>query len=129
MEYFAFSPVRNMWILDGAITAERLKDSRSPQEFIGYGIKEASTLCFMYYAGGKIQEFLEKQAEKRGNSIALDARVLEDGFLKDAFNNASIEKSLNEFNALFDAEGKLKVSKAELYDIVPPEKVPLPSLI
>ena len=118
LQSFAFDPVKNMWILDGAITAERLKDSRSPQEFIGYGIKEASTLCFMYYAGGKIQEFLEKQAEKRGNSIALDARVLEDGFLKDAFNNASIEKSLNEFNALFDAEGKLKVSKAELYDFI-----------
>lgn len=118
IQSFAFDPVKNMWILDGAITAERLKDSRSPQEFVGYGIKEASTLCFMYYAGGKIQEFLENQAEKRGKSIALDARVLEDGFLKDAFGDASIEKSLNEFNALFDAEGKLKVTKAELYDFI-----------
>lgn len=118
LQGFAFDPVKNMWILDGAITAERLKDSRSPQEFVGYGIKEASTLCFMYYAGGKIQEFLEHQAEKKGKSIALDARVLEDGFLKNAFNDSSIEKSLNEFNALFDAEGKLKVSKAELYDFI-----------
>ena len=64
VEYFAFSPVRNMWILDGAITGERLKDSRSPQEFIGYSIKEASTLLFMYYAGGKIQELLEKKAKE-----------------------------------------------------------------
>ena len=39
---------QNMWILDGFITGERLKDSRSPQEFVGYGIKEASTLFFMY---------------------------------------------------------------------------------
>ena len=118
LQGFAFDPVKNMWILDGAITAERLKDSRSPQEFVGYGIKEASTLCFMYYAGGKIQEFLEKMADKKGKSISLDARVLEDDFLKDAFNNASIEKSLEEFAVLFDKEGKLKVSKAELYDFI-----------
>ena len=115
---FAFDPVKNMWILDGAITAERLKDSRSPQEFVGYGIKEASTLCFMYYAGGKIQEFLENQAERKGKSISLDARVLEDGFLKGAFEDSSIEKSLNEFKALFNAEGKLKVSQAEFYDFI-----------
>ena len=113
-----FDPVKNMWLLDGSITAERLLDSRSPQEFIGYGIKEATTLCFMYYAGKKIQDFLEVQAEKKGKSISLDARVLENGFLKDSFNDASIEKSLNEFKKLFDAEGKLKVPKAELYDFI-----------
>ena len=39
IESLAFSPVKNMWVLDGAITAERLKDSRSKQEFIGYAIK------------------------------------------------------------------------------------------
>ena len=70
---FAFSPVKNMWILDGAITGERLADSRSPQEFIGYFIKEMSTLCFMYYAGGKIQDALEKYAHSKYNkSIGLD---------------------------------------------------------
>ena len=45
---FAFSPVKNMWILDGAITGERLADSRSPQEFMGYSIKEGLYLFFMY---------------------------------------------------------------------------------
>ena len=112
IEYFAFSPVRNMWILDGCITAERLKDSRSPQEFIGYGIKEAMTLCFMYYAGGKIQEGLEKRAvTKHNKSIALDARVLEGNGLKQAFENGSVEKSLAEF-------GKANKSNAELYDFI-----------
>lgn len=118
VEGFVFDPVKNMWILDGAITAERLKDSRSPQEFIGYGIKEASTLFFMYYAGGKIQEFLENQAEKKGKSIRLDARVIEDGFLKDAFKDSSIEKSLNELKSFYDEKGKLKVSKAQLYEFI-----------
>lgn len=93
---FAFSPVKNMWILDGAITGERLADSRSPQEFAGYAIKEASTLCFMYYAGGKIQEALEKWAQKKYNkSIGLDARVLEGEDLAKSFQNGSIQNHLN----------------------------------
>ncbi len=112
VESFAFSPVKNMYILDGFITGERLKDSRSTQEFIGYGIKEASTLCFMYYAGGKIQELFEKQAEKKYNkSIRLDARVIEAGELKKMFENSTIEKSLAEFK-------KANTSKADLYEFL-----------
>lgn len=94
----AFSPVKNMWILDGCITGERLKDSRSTQEFIGYGIKEASTLCFMYYAGGKIQDLLEKRAnEKHQRCIGLDARVIEDGSVQKCFEDKSILKSISQF--------------------------------
>ena len=112
VESLAFSPVKNMWVLDGAITAERLKDSRTKQEFIGYAIKEASILFFMYYAGGKIQELLENYADKKHNtSIALDARVLEDGFLKGAFEDGSIAKSLEEFKAA-------NTSKANLYEFL-----------
>lgn len=99
IESLAFSPVKNMWVLDGAITAERLKDSRSQQEFVGYAIKEASILTFMYYAGGKIQSILEKKASEKGLSIGLDARVIEDGFLKQAFDDGSISKFLEEFNS------------------------------
>lgn len=103
----AFSPVKNMWILDGCITGERLKDSRSTQEFIGYGIKEASTLCFMYYAGGKIQDWLEKRAnEKHQKCIGLDARVIEDGSVQKVFDNKSIQKSIEQFkNAASTDEG------------------------
>lgn len=112
LESFAFSPVKNMWILDGFITGERLKDSRSPQEFVGYGIKEASTLFFMYCAGDKIQKMLEKQAKDKYNkSIGLDARVLEDDFLKKAFEDGSIQKSLDEFRAA-------NISKANLYEFL-----------
>ena len=38
--------------------------------------------------------------------------------MKNAFNDASIEKSLNEFKVFFDAEGKLKVPKSELYEFI-----------
>ena len=95
---FAFSPVKNMWILDGAITGERLADSRSPQECAGYGIKEGLYLFFMYYAGGKIQEYMENKADKKHKkSIGLDARVIENGELQKAFENGSVKNSLKAF--------------------------------
>jgi len=112
IESLAFSPVKNMWVLDGAITAERLADSRTKQEFIGYTIKEASLLFFMYYAGGKIQEMLENYAEKKYKmSIGLDARVIEDGYMKKAFEDGSILKSLEEFKSA-------NTSKADLYEFL-----------
>ncbi len=112
IEYFAFSPVKNMLILEGAITTTRLKDSRSPQEFIGYAIKEAAAWTFLYFAGEKIQNAVEKHAKDKYNkSIGLDARVLEGGQLKQAFDNGTIEKSLEEFSAA-------KTSNADLYEFL-----------
>ena len=112
IEYFAFSPVKNMLILEGAITTTRLKDSRSPQEFIGYAIKEAAAWTFLYFAGEKIQNAVEKHAKDKYNkSIGLDARVLEGGQLKQAFDNGTIEKSLEEFSAA-------KTSNANLYEFL-----------
>lgn len=100
VEYFAFSPVKNMLILEGAITTTRLSDSRSPQEFIGYAIKEAFAWTFLYFAGAKIQKAIENHAkEKYSKSIGLDARVLEGGELQKTFENGAIEKSLKEFKA------------------------------
>ena len=112
VEEFAFSPVKNMYIMDGFITTERLTDSRSSQEFAGYAIKEASCLFFLYYAGKKIQELMEKSAKNKHNkSITLDSRVLEDENFKKAFEDGSIEKSLNEFKAA-------NTSKVNLYEFL-----------
>lgn len=98
VEDFAFSPVKNMYILDGFITTERLADSRSTQELAGYAIKEGSCLFFLYYAGRKIQEWMEKSAKKKYNkSITLDSRVLESDNFKKSFEDGSIEKSIAEF--------------------------------
>jgi hypothetical protein len=100
VEYFVFSPVKNMLILEGAITTTRLKDSRSPQELIGYAIKESFAWIFLYFAGARIQKAIENNAKAKYNkSISLDARVLEGGELKKAFEDGSIEKSLEEFKA------------------------------
>lgn len=112
VEEFAFSPVKNMYIMDGFITTERLADSRTSQEFVGYAIKEASCLCFLYYAGRKIQEYMEHRAkDKHQKSITLDSRVLEDEGLKKAFEDGSIEKSLKEFKAA-------NTSKVNLYEFL-----------
>lgn len=100
-ESLAYNSVKNMWIVDGAITSERLLDSRNPQEFIGYAIKEAFSLCFLYYAGGKIQKFLENNAMKKHNrNIALDARVLENNYIKQIFKDGTIKSSLDAFDKI-----------------------------
>lgn len=103
---FMFSPVKNLMILDGAISGERLATSRNMQDFLGYGIKEGSFWIFMYYAGQRIQTHLEKSAEtKHKKSIDLDARVIESDELKKAFHDNSLKKSIDEFaNCKTDVE-------------------------
>jgi hypothetical protein len=101
-----------MWLLDGAITTERLYDSRNPQEFTGYAIKEGSLLFFMYYAGDKIQQYLQNRAnDKYKKSIGLDAVVLEEGKMQKAFENGTIVKSIEEFN-------KANTSDAAIYEFI-----------
>ena len=112
VEEFAFSPVKNMYLMDGFITTERLTDSRNMQEFVGYAIKEGSCLFFLYYAGKKIQQIMENNAKKKHNkSITLDARVLEDDAFKMSFADGSIAKSIEEFK-------KANTSNTALYEFL-----------
>ena len=73
---FIFDPVKNLMIVDGIITGERLSHSKNPQDFLGYVIKEGSFWAFMYAAGPLIAKALEKHADAKGKSIDLDARVI-----------------------------------------------------
>ena len=108
VKYYAFSPVNNMYLLDGAITAERLKDSRTEQEFIGYAIKEGSLLFFMYYAGKKIQKYFENRANNKfSKNISLDDRVIEDAALKQSFETGSIQKCIEEFKSADKSDAAL----------------------
>ena len=112
VENLAFNSVKNMWIVDGAITSERLLASRNPQEFVGYSIKEAFSLCFLYYAGGKIQKMFENNAiKKHDKNIGLDAKVLENNYIKQVFTDGSIERSLESFD-------KIKNEPIQLYDFI-----------
>lgn len=104
-------PVKNMMVFDAGITGERLGKSRSPQEFVGYAIKEGGFWAFMYFLGKKIQDHFENVADTKHNkNIGLDARVIENENFKQAFADKSIEKSLNEFNT--------KMSDKELYEFI-----------
>ena len=92
-------PVKNMMVFDAGITSERIGKSRSPQEAVGYTIKEGGFWIFMYYLGQKIQDHFENVADKKHNrNIGLDARVLENEHFKQSFVDKSIEQSLNSFN-------------------------------
>ncbi len=96
IQEFMYNPVKNLMILDGAITAERLAESRNKQELLGYTIKEGSVWLFMYFASKPIQKFLEQTAEKNKKkpaSIDLDARVIESKELKEAFENGKLTES------------------------------------
>lgn len=104
---FMYNPVKNLMILDGSITGERLAESRNKQELIGYAIKEGSFWAFMYFASKPIQKFLGNRAEKNNTkpvSIDLDARVIESKELEKAFKDGTLANSTN------------KVLKLESYD-------------
>lgn len=129
---FMYNPVKNLMILDGAITAERLGESRNKQELLGYTIKEGSVWAFMYFASKPIQRFLENRVEKNKNkpaSIDLDARVLESEELEKAFKNGSLNKSADKILSLKTYENMLEyihnnpndfvVQMAKKSDIIP----------
>ena len=98
---FMFDPVKNMMIVDGGITTERLAESRNPQDFMGYVIKEGSFWFFMYFAGEQIQKFFEKRANTKHNkSIDLDIRALQDNKLKNYFKSGKAEASIKEFQKM-----------------------------
>lgn len=129
---FMYNPVKNLMILDGSITAERLAESRNKQELIGYAIKEGSFWAFMYFASKPIQKFLENRAEKNTKkpvAIDLDARVIESEDLAKAFKDGSLAKSsekvlkLNSYSNMLDYihnnPDDFVVKMAKMSDIIP----------
>ena len=98
LQDFMFNPVKNLMIVDGVITGERLSHSRNPQDFMGYVIKEGSFWLFMYLAGPMIAKALEKHSEIfNKKSIDLDSRVIENEDFKNAFKDGSIKVHLKDF--------------------------------
>ena len=127
---FMYNPVKNLMILDGAITTERLAHSRNPQELIGYTIKEGTFWAFMYFASKPIQKFFEKRAENNlKKPIDLDARVIESKELEDAMKNSALKSSVNKILKLNSPEELLEfihnnpndftVKMAKLSDVLP----------
>lgn len=108
---FIFDPVKNLMLVDGAITGERLTHAKNPQDFLGYVIKEGFFWAFMYFAGPTLSKALEKFADQKGKSIDLDSRVIFGKDLEKAFNGKDsgiMPKEIQEFK-------KAAKSDIELY--------------
>lgn len=108
---FIFDPVKNLMLVDGAITGERLTHAKNPQDFLGYVIKEGFFWAFMYFAGPTLSKALEKFADQKGKSIDLDSRVIFGKDLEKAFNGKDsgiMPKQIHEFK-------KAAKSDLELY--------------
>lgn len=108
---FIFDPVKNLMLVDGAITGERLTHAKNPQDFLGYVIKEGFFWAFMYFAGPTLSKALEKFADQKGKSIDLDSRVIFGKDLDKAFNGKDsgiMPKQIQEFK-------KAAKSDLELY--------------
>ncbi len=98
---FMFSPTKNLMIVDGSITAERIFESRTPQDTVGYIVKEGSFWAFMYFLGEKIQKHFENSAEKNHDrNIQLDARVIESEEFKNALKDKDLKTTLQAFSQL-----------------------------
>src|SRR5574344_564152 len=110
---FMFSPVKNLMIVDGAITTERLTQARNKQDFMGYVIKEGAFWGFVYFAGQRIQEHFERKSERKHNrSIDLDSRVIESEELKKSFTDGHLKNSLKAFDKVIEK------SDAEIYEFL-----------
>ena len=97
---FVFDPVKNLMLVDGTITGERLTHAKNPQDFLGYVIKEGFFWAFMYFAGPTLANALEKLADKKGTSIDLDSRVIFGKDLEKAFKGKDLgimPKQIQEF--------------------------------
>lgn len=108
---FIFDPVKNLMLVDGAITGERLTHAKNTQDFLGYVIKEGFFWAFMYFAGPTLSKALEKFADQKGKSIDLDSRVIFGKDLEKAFNGKDsgiMPKQIQEFK-------KAAKSDLELY--------------
>lgn len=116
---FMFNPVKNMMIVDGGITGQRLAESRNPQDFLGYVIKEGSFWAFMYFAGAKIQEHFEKTAaEKNNKSIDLNIKALSSKEIKEVMKDTKkFNNEIEAFNKIISSE-KSQASNAQLYDFI-----------
>lgn len=108
LKQFMFDPVKNTMIIDGGITTSRLVESRNPQDFVGYVIKEGGFWGSMYFLGPWIQKKLEEISAKKNKPIDLDIRVLQDETFQKAIKSGDIEKHLKAFD--------VKKSDVEVYD-------------
>lgn len=96
---FALDPVKNMMLIDGAITASRLTESRNKSEFLEFALSEGSFWVFMYGLNTPVLNGLHNASDKFSKiPINLDIRVLNSKNFLNGIKNGQLEKDLKAFN-------------------------------
>lgn len=96
---FALDPVKNMMLIDGAITASRLTESRNKSEFLEFALSEGSFWVFMYGLNTPVLNGLQKASDKFANiPINLDIRVLNSKDFLSGIKDGKLEKDIKSFN-------------------------------
>jgi hypothetical protein len=105
LQTFMFNPVKNTMVVDAAITGQRLGKSETPQELLGFTIKEGGFWTFMYLIQKPVREYFERMAEKKhGKNIELNSKALESAKLKNFFKNKDVTKQLSALAELNDVQ-------------------------
>jgi len=111
LQDFIFNPVKNLMIVDAAISGQRIIKSTDNQDRLGFIIKEGGFWAFMYLAKKPIQEFLERKvAVKHELPINLDSTVIESDRLKSTLNTKKMLTDLEAFAK--------KKTDIEIYDFI-----------
>ncbi len=96
---FALDPVKNMMLIDGAITASRLTESRNKSEFLEFALSEGSFWIFMYGLNTPVLNGLQKASDKFAKvPINLDIRVLNSKDFLSGIKDGKLEKDIKAFN-------------------------------
>ena len=114
-ENIMLNPIKNMMVLDGCISTERLAHSRTKGEFKENLIKEGSFLFFVYGADKAIKKGINWLSEKVLNTpIDLDINLITSDLAKDILGNKDTQSKVHSFAKEF---GK-NADKSKIYDFI-----------
>ena len=114
-ENIMLDPIKNMMVLDGCISAERLSHSRTKGEFAESAIKEGSFLFFIYGAGEAIKKGIEAGTKKFFNApINLDSKFLSSDLAEKVLTDKTAQKDILEFAKKFGKNKNIE----ELYEFI-----------
>lgn len=112
-ENIMLDPIKNMMVLDGCISTERLCHSRNKGELAENVIKEGSFLFFIYGAGKVIKKGIETASKRFFNApIKLDVKFLTSDLAEKTLKDKNVQSEIKEFSKKF-AENPDK-----LYDFI-----------
>lgn len=114
-ENIMLDPIKNMMVLDGCISAERLSHARTKGEFAENAIKEGSFLFFIYGAGEVIKKGIEAGAKKFFNApINLDSKFLGSDLAEKVLTDKNAQADIMEFAKKFGKDSNIE----ELYEFI-----------